>query len=437
VLKKFQNHLDQNLPFLKESKLLIAISGGVDSIVLAHLCYKLDLNFALAHCNFNLRGDESDTDQNFVLDWAESLGLEVFIEHFNTTAYAQDHKISTQMAARELRYKWFDDLMSQLHFDMVLTGHHADDNLETFLINFIRGTGLDGLTGIPAINEQVVRPLLPFSRATIEAYATTHKLSWREDSSNASTKYLRNKLRHDVVPILKDINPQLLQNFNHTITCLQDSKSIVNDRVEAVSDQIITDVSDFEIRLDISKIKQLNQPKAYLFELLKDYGFTEWNDIMHLLDAQSGKQVLSETHRLIKDRDYILLSDINPEQDRGIITISDCDDKIKTPIGTLFFEKVTEMVDCGPHVIYVDCKKLKFPLTLRYKQEGDYFHPLGMKGKKKVSKYFKDEKMSLLEKEQTLLLCSGDYIIWVVGKRADARFKISDKTKIFTKIELK
>lgn len=437
MLKKFKKHLDQKLSFLKEGKLLIAISGGVDSIVLAHLCHKLDLNFALAHCNFNLRGDESDADQDFVFEWAESLGVEVFIEHFNTTQYAEDFKVSTQMAARELRYNWFEDLMNQLQFDIVLTGHHADDNLETFLINFIRGTGLDGLTGIPEVNAHIVRPLLPFSRVDIKTYAKQHNLSWREDSSNASTKYLRNKLRHDLVPILKDINPQLLQSFNHTIECLKDSKAIVDDRIDAVSDSIIDDVSDFEIRLNISEIKKLNHPKAYLFELLKDYGFTEWNDVIHLLDAQSGKQVFSETHRLIKDREYILLSDINPNLDPGVITVSDCDDKIKTPVGTLFFEKVTQIGDCGPNIIYVDCKKLKFPLTLRHWEEGDYFHPLGMKGKKKVSKYFKDEKMSLLDKEQTLLLCSGDYVIWVVGKRADARFKISDKTKNFTKIELK
>jgi len=235
MLKKFQNHINEKLSFIKNAKLLIAISGGVDSVVLAYLCKKMDLNISLAHCNFNLRGAESDADEDFVLQLAEDWELEVFIENFDTKKFAADKKISTQMAARTLRYYWFEELKTQLKFDYILTAHHADDNFETFLINLSRGTGLDGLLGIPQVNGAIVRPLLPFTRDDVEKFAKEYKLQWREDSSNSSTKYLRNKLRHDVIPILKGINPQLLQNFEKTQHYLNDAKSIVNDKVDEVA----------------------------------------------------------------------------------------------------------------------------------------------------------------------------------------------------------
>src|SRR5210317_735101 len=213
MLSTFKYHLIQKLPFLKESKLLIAVSGGLDSVVLVHLCKQTHLNITLAHCNFKLRGLESDKDEAFVFDLGESLDLEVFTQSFNTVSYASKNKLSIQMAARKLRYQWFEDLCNQLEFDYILTAHHADDNLETFLINLSRGTGLEGLTGIPELNNNTVRPLLPFSRQELEAFATTNALTWREDSTNLETKYLRNKIRHEVVPVLKGINPQIIKNF--------------------------------------------------------------------------------------------------------------------------------------------------------------------------------------------------------------------------------
>ena len=255
MLNNFQNHINQNLSFLNKSRLLIAISGGLDSVVLTHLCHQLKLNIALAHCNFNLRGNESDGDEEFVLQLAEDLDLEVFIESFETEDYAKTYKLSTQMAARELRYNWFEELAEQLNFDFILTAHHADDNLETFLINLSRGTGLDGLMGIPEVNNKIVRPLLTFSREDIETYAKTNKLTWREDSSNASNKYLRNKLRHDVIPVLKEINPFLLQNFESTQNHLQDSKQIIEDAIVRIQKKAVYVDNDNVIRLSIKKLK--------------------------------------------------------------------------------------------------------------------------------------------------------------------------------------
>ncbi len=437
MIEQFQNHINTRFSFFKNSRLLIAISGGIDSVVLTHLCHQLKLNIALAHCNFNLRGDESDADEDFVLQLAEDLDLEVFIESFDTKAYAKEHKLSTQMAARDLRYHWFQELKNQLQFDYILTAHHADDNLETFLINLSRGTGLDGLTGIPEINGAVVRPLLLFSTQDIEGYAKEHKIKWREDSSNASTKYLRNKLRHDVIPVLKEINPQLLQNFQTTLNNLNDTSDIVDDSLNAVLKRAIVTIDVNTLKFKISEFKILKNPKAYLHEFLKDFGFTEWNDVVNLLDAQSGKQVFSSTHRLLKDRDYLILTDVTLNEDSQVIQIAEDGTNIQIPSGVLYFNQVDAIAATKPNILYVDKARLNYPLSVRKWQEGDFFYPLGMHGKKKLSKYLKDEKVSLIEKENIWLLTSGDSIVWVIGKRADNRFKVTEQTKQILKIELK
>lgn len=435
--KEFKTHINNQLSFLKESKLLIAISGGIDSVVLAYLCKSIDLNFALAHCNFNLREEESNMDEDFVLELAEELDVEVFIQNFDTNAYAKEHKRSIQMAARELRYKWFAELAAQLKFDYILTAHHADDNLETFLINFTRGTGLNGLTGIPIVNENIVRPLLPFTRAQIEAFAKQEDIIWREDASNASRKYLRNKLRHEVVPILKEINPQLLDSFQNTLSNLNDTADIVTQSLKAVSKRAIVKSDEFGVTFKISEFKKVNNPKAYLFEMYKDYGFTEWNDILNLLDAESGKQVFSNSHRLIKHREFLILTRLcHSEQSEESLFVNKDDNEIETTIGKLNIETVASISNTFKNTIYIDKDKLKFPLELRLWNTKDSFQPIGMKGKKKISKYLKDEKLSLVEKENTWVLTSNNEIVWVVGKRADERFKVTEKTKQILKIQI-
>ena len=436
MLQAFRQHLDSDLGFLKDSRLLLAISGGLDSVVLAHLCQKLDLKVSFVHCNFNLRGAESDADEKFVLELSEDLELEIFIKSFETEVYAKQEGISIQMAARELRYNWFSELAEQLHFDYILTAHHADDNLETFLINLTRGTGLEGLMGIPEVSDKIVRPLLPFSRETMEIYAIAEQIKWQEDSTNASTKYLRNKLRHDIIPILKQMNPQLLQNFQTTISNLQDSQNIIEDAIVKVQKKVV-EVADNQIKLNIKKLKKLSDPKAYLYHLLKDFNFTAWNDVVNLLDSQSGKQVFSSTHRLLKDRDFLLLSEIVSASDEIPISILKEDRTITTLFGELFFDKVDAIAETSKNCIYVDADQLKFPLILRKWEEGDFFYPLGMKGKKKLSKYFKDEKLSLIDKEQIWILLSGVDVVWIIGKRADDRLKITESTTNILKIELR
>jgi tRNA(Ile)-lysidine synthase len=435
MLKGLQNHINKNLEFLNHSKVLIAISGGIDSVVLTHLCYKLKLNIALAHCNFHLRGEESDGDQESVKQLANKLNLEVFLQDFDTESYAKINKQSIQIAARELRYTWFKALANQLGFDYILTAHHADDNLETFLINFTRGTGLEGLTGIPEVNNIFVRPLLPFSSEAIESYAKNNNISWRDDSSNASTKYVRNKLRHDLIPILKEINPSLLQSFQTTLSNLNDTATIVKVEIEDFKQRAIELKDENKIAFKISEFKKLSNPKAYLFEVFKNYGFTEWNDVLNLLDAESGKQILSVSHRLIKNRAHLLLSEIS-DQNEEHISISETVKKLQTPFGVLFFDEADTILEKQNNIIYVDKHELEYPLTLRKWREGDFFHPLGMSGKKKISKYLKDEKVSILDKEQVWVLCSSSDIVWVLGRRADNRFKVSENTKNILKITL-
>ncbi len=435
MFDQFKNHINDKLSFLLEGRILIAISGGVDSVVLTHFCHMLKIDFALAHCNFNLRGEESDTDESFVYELAKELDLEVFIESFDTDNYAKLNKLSVQMAARDLRYTWFNEMAEQLKFDYILTAHQADDDLETFLINLSRGTGLDGLTGIPEINDNIVRPLLSFSRDEILHYAQSNKLKWREDSSNESTKYLRNKFRLEVIPKLKDTNLQFLQNFKRTLNFLNSSRMIIDDKIDEISEDVITEVLEKQIHFNIQQIKDLSNPKAYLYELFKEYGFTQWNDIEDLLDAQAGKYVISKTHRLLKDRTVLILSE-RISDDQELILINENLQQLDTPVGRLSFEE-PESFTKDYNSIHVDKDLLKFPLILRKRQEGDYFYPFGLEGRKKLSKFFKDEKLSLLAKENTWLLCSEKDIIWVVNHRLDDRFKVTPRTKNILKISVK
>lgn len=435
MLIEFKEHINEHFPFLNRNKLLLAISGGIDSVVLTHLCNEVGLKISLAHCNFNLRGNESSVDEDFVLNLADELNLEVFVQNFDTESYSKDKKLSIQMAARELRYAWFFELSNQLQFDYILTAHHTDDNLETFLINLSRGTGLEGLTGIPALNGKIVRPLLAFSRSDIEEYANKEKLEWREDSSNESLKYLRNKLRHEVIPPLKETNTQFLQNFMTTQKQLSGIDAIVQDTIEKVFKEVVEKVTEDEIHFSIPKLKKYNNIEAYLYQLLKDYNFTAWDDIVNLLDAQSGKYVLSNTYRLLKNREQLILSRLLSEN-TDEISINAFDKKTETPVGTIVFRTVDKIDETDFNSVFVDKDLLKFPLTVRLWENGDYFYPFGMQGKKKLSKFFKDEKLSVLEKEKAFVLCSENNIVWVLKKRLDDRFKVTNETTTILKITI-
>lgn len=445
MIRAFKQHIKSDFPFLKSKKLLIAISGGIDSVVLAHLLYKSDFNIGLAHCNFNLRGKESNKDEQFVKDLGKKFGFETFTINFNTKEYAQTNNISTQMAARELRYNWFQKIIKKHKYNYVVTAHQKDDIIETFLINLTRGTGIDGLCGIPPINKNIIRPLLPFSRNEILTYATRNKIHWREDNSNSSIKYVRNKIRHKVVPVLKELNPSLLESFQNTLENLNESKQLITDRIKEVSKDVKTKHKN-ETHFNCEKLLNLNNPKAYLYQLLKRYNFTEWNDVLDLLTAQTGKQISSSTHRLLKNRDVLILTKIEDFQKDLEYKIERNTKKISEPVKLKFevvhkvndnknsFFLFDEIIDKKDNFIALDADKLKFPLTIRKWKNGDYFYPLGLNGKKKLSKFFKDEKLSLIEKENSWVTTSNGNIIWVIGKRLDERFKVTEKTSTVFKI---
>ncbi|MAD96394.1 MAG: tRNA lysidine(34) synthetase TilS [Flavobacteriaceae bacterium] len=434
MLDAFKLHIEQHFPFLKNKRLLVGVSGGIDSVVLSFLLSKLNFDITVAHCNFKLRGTESDDDEEFVKELKYVSPNQILTKVFDTESYAKEHKLSIQVAARELRYKWFQELQNSHGFDYIATAHNADDNLETFLINLTRGSGLDGFTGIPEVNANIIRPLLRFSRKDISSFAAANNIQWREDSSNASTKYVRNKLRHKVIPTLKEINPQLLDSFSNTLKYLNQTKEVLNSKVEEMADKVISkkQIGEEELMaIDIAELQKEKHAQLFLFEMLKSYHFTAWEDIYNLLDSQSGKQIFSESHRLLKDRGLLLLSKINKNSDAAdSFQIHKHQLEIHKPI-QLQFGLNSDSQPLGSSCILVDKDLLKYPLTVRKWKNGDYFYPTGMQGKKKVSKYFKDEKFSLIEKDNTWILANGDdEIIWIVNHRQDRRFEGNKSLRI-------
>ncbi|MFT3795862.1 tRNA lysidine(34) synthetase TilS [Flavobacterium sp.] len=433
MLSDFTAHLNQNWSFLQGKKLLLAVSGGIDSMVMVDMFRKLSYDMGLAHCNFQLRGEESTAEQRFVQSFATHHGIPVFTTAFETQQFAEDFKLSVQQAARELRYRWFGELLEREHYDFLLTAHQADDNLETFLINLSRGTGIEGLTGIPRQNGKIIRPLLDFSREAIEMYAKANQLEWREDSSNASDKYLRNKIRHELVPVLKALNPQFLAVFGKTQGHLQQTQTMAEDAAILVYQQVAQQANG-EIHFNTAKLKKLPNYRSYLYQWLREYGFTAWDDVYGLAESQSGKQILAPQYRLIRNRDFLILSRQREQNEPEIFHIEQGQKEVNFPI-KMSFCAVDHLSGEKNNVIFVDAEKLQFPLVLRRWEQGDVFQPFGMNGQsKKVGKFFKDEKLSLTQKEQTWLLCSGGEIVWMVGLRADERFKVQTTTNQILKI---
>lgn len=416
-------------------RILLAVSGGVDSIAMVNLFRDAGYDFGIAHVNFELRGDESTGDEVFVKRLAEQTGVPFFVRHFNTKQYATDHKISIQMAARELRYAWFDEIANEQGFSFIATAHHLDDQAETFFINILRGTGISGMHGILPKQGKIIRPLMFTTREQIFSYAETHSLSWREDHSNKSRKYLRNKLRLDVMAELYRINPHFSHKLNEAISYLRDVESVYNRHIAGVTADLVQQTPD-GILISIDWVYEYEPHNTYLFELLKPYGFSYpvVKEIVRSLDTFSGKTFYSPTHRLLRDRENFIiqpLSELAVEQSSDQVFYLEKDSlHIDYPV-CLCTHQTENMADLplGKNSIAcLDMDKLVFPLKLRKWQTGDWFVPLGLKGKKKLSDFFINLKLSLAEKEKTWLLLSGDDIVWVIGKRIDNRFRITPLT---------
>ncbi|MDR1582774.1 MAG: tRNA lysidine(34) synthetase TilS [Prevotellaceae bacterium] len=411
---------------------LLAVSGGIDSMVMAHLFVNSGFRCAIAHCNFSLRGDESDSDEALVRFFAGNCNIPFYTVRFDTNKYAAENKISTQLAARELRYNWFEELRKKYGFTKIAIAHNSDDNLETFFINLSRGAGLNGLMGIPKKTNAIIRPLLDFSREDIEKYAVANDVKYREDSSNLSDKYLRNKLRHLILPVLDDINPSFREKALESIDYLNKANKFIETETEIfLNHNSFAKGNDIFIPLD--KIRRFHSKEISLFYILKTYGFRR-NTIENICDcvdnAVCGKQFFSSTHCLVIDRTYLIVSPAGENQSPYMI---DKDTNIRTDS----FELRCEIVEKddnfqllrNKNVGEFDLSKLNFPLILRPCKDGDRFMPLGMKGQKKLSDFFIDLKLSVTEKKRQQVLISGEHIIWVTGLRPDEGFKVMENTK--------
>ena len=423
---KVQQFISEKSLFIREEKLILGISGGADSVCLMHVFLELGYSFELAHCNFNLREEESDADEYFVKDLAKEHQLKVHIKQFDTMVYAAENKISTQMAARDLRYAWFEKLRIKSNAKYLAIAHHANDDVETFFINLVRGSGLKGFLGIKEKNNAIVRPLLSVSRLEIEKYLKDRGLVFREDSSNASVKYLRNKIRHELIPLLAQMNPSIQQTVKDEMRILDGVAQIYASKVEEVRKDLTQEKNGI-VQLEISALLALNPLHSYLYELLSVYGFSNVEPISKALQGQSGKQFFSSTHQLVVDRENIFISLLNKENE--VFEITEKTISLVYPLVINFKVIADKTIIYDNNIAQLDVEKLKFPLTLRKWKQGDKFMPLGMKKFKKLSDFFIDSKFSIIDKQEQWLLCSGVDIVWVLGCRIDERYKLESNTK--------
>jgi len=431
---KFESYIKDQFPYLLEEKCVVCCSGGVDSIVLFYLMLSLHKNFVVAHCNFKLRDEESDDDEEFVKNICKQNSIEFYSKSFETKKIKEKSNNSIQMIARDLRYEFFEELSSLLDIKHILTAHHLNDSLESFLINMSRGSGLDGLTGVPELNGKIKRPLIEFEKKDIIDFALNNNLSWREDSSNKSNSYLRNKIRNNIIPQFDELEGSFLKNFKKTIKYLKMSNSLIYQRINQLKLDILNYDED-DIFIKISNLQEIDK-EAFLYYFLRDYGFVDWDKIIDLLSGESGKKIFSKSHVLFKDKNKLILRDVKVIKKMEVL-IEDLENNISLENGSILsFNKSVDIEKNNPNIITVDKQKIKLPLKLRNFYHGDSFIPYGMKGTKKVGKFLKDNNVNELDRSSKLILLNGDdKIIWVVGMRLDERFSVKKESIKLLNIE--
>ncbi len=440
MLADFKKYIAEHTLLEPGQKVLLGISGGVDSVVMAHLFKESGIKTEWAHCNFHLRGQESDGDEAFVRKLAADWDVPLHCIDFNTKLYAEKHGISIQMAARELRFNWFDDLMVQQHCNSVATAHHSGDSIETFFVNIIRGSGLKGLTGIAPKNGNIIHPLLFCNRESILEYAHKHNLSYREDSSNASTKYMRNSIRHELMPLLQKLNPSFDRRMLENMELLRQSWELQEQIGEQARKACLTS-DEYFLEISVPQLLQFRPLQAVLHYLIGDYGFSG-RDVAHItnaLNAGSGKLFASSTHRLLIDRDRILIEPLLQEHPDNAVLLEEKTGEIKKPIH-LKWEMMPGLPDGfsfpkDNQTLYLDAANLKWPLKLRQWQPGDSFVPFGMTGRKKISDFLIDEKINRFEKENVFVLLSGNEVCCIPGYRSSELFRIMKGSPTVFRVE--
>lgn len=442
-MDKVLKFIEQNKLFSKSDKLLLASSGGVDSMALTNFLKSNQYNFAVAHCNFKLRNAESDADAWFLQNFCIENKIPFFSTEFDTQLFAEKNKVSIQEAARGLRYDWLEKIRLENQFKYILTAHHLDDNIETLIFNLTKGTGIKGLRGILPVNGYVVRPMLEISKAEIVEYANLQDIPFREDSSNATLKYDRNKIRKQVVPVLSEINQNLYKTFAQHFETFRDIELMHQTVLDFYRKKLFEERNE-SILVSIKNLLQHKGGMSIAFELFSEFGFNnhQISDLFESTKHTEAKQILSSTHSIIKDKKHFVISPLNSVS-RDIYVIEKNIEKLKTDNNQNYYfhfkpvEKQSSITE-KPGYAFIDCDKLKFPLTLRKWKQGDYFYPItsGPQKKKKVAKFFKDEKISHFDKENTFVLISEDKVVWVCGYRLDNRFKITPATRQVLKIKL-
>jgi len=436
MIRRFQQFIKSESLFSHSDRILLAVSGGVDSVVLCRLMSEAGYKFGIAHCNFSLRDAESDDDEKFVAALAESCKVPFFTTRFDTPQFARDQGLSIQMAARSLRYSWFEQVCTEKGYRCVATAHHLNDQAETFFINLLRGTGIAGLHGILPLQGKVVRPMLFATRDEIMDFAVKNNLEWREDSSNMSTKYLRNQLRHEVLPSFEKIDRDFARNLDSTIRRLRGTEAVYRQKIEEGRSDLLEHTDNCD-RILISYLLEFEPVETWLFEILRQFGFSEavTREIALSLEGTESKVFYSLSHRLLRDRDYLVIenNDKHPEPAGSEYLVYDTGHSIiSTAPAPITFTKVPAnrfKIPDKQTIACFDYNKLRFPLVLRHWREGDRMVPLGMKGSKKLSDLFIDQKLSQAEKKSIWLLASGEDIVWVAGLRIDGRFRITGHTR--------
>lgn len=434
MLSQFLSFIKQHQLFGRSDALLLAVSGGADSVALTELCAMAGFHFEVAHCNFQLRGGESVRDEDFVRNLATHYGVPFHCVRFNTNDYTKTHRVSVQVAARELRYQWFEELLNIKASPVwLLTAHHADDNVETLLMNFFKGTGILGLQGIHPKSGRIIRPLLFATRENILDFIAARGLTFVEDSSNLSEKYTRNYFRHTLIPSVQKVFPDVVHNLTENIKRFSDIEILYRQSVEQSMGNLVVRKEN-ELHIPVLKLQKTPAMRTVLYEIVKGYGFlpSQLDDIIHLLDAETGKYVSSSDYRIIRNRAWIIIAPLSGEESDHLI-IDEGAKVVHFAQGELRISKYAwdqdAVIDTNANVAILNIAEIHFPLMLRRWRKGDYFYPLGMRKKKKVSRFLIDEKLSPTEKERVWVVESGRRILWLAGLRIDDRFKITSSTK--------
>ena len=439
MLDRFKTYIAQEALCSRQDSILLAVSGGVDSVIMTHLFHLAEYSCALAHCNFQLRGEESEADEAFVRQLGAAYEIPVYVERFDTEDAAKNEVNSIQMAARKLRYSWFEKLLTEKGFDAVATAHNLNDSVETCLINMTRGTGIRGLSGIPSKSGKVIRPMLFATRQDILSYSHENRIAYREDSSNASKKYHRNRIRHDIIPALEEINPGFLHTMQENMIRNKEATEIYLQKVEETRKELVKK-KDNRYEIDVQSLMGLTPLSSWLFELFSPFGFTRLQcaDLESLLSGASGKQFNSTSHMLLKDRNSLYLTELQSERfERYYLDTPGELSSLPFPMDAEIIgrEELRE-IPSDPKVACLDYDKIQFPLTVRHWLHGDYFVPLGMEQLKKVSDFFIDQKIPIPLKNRIWILASGKKIVWIMGLRIDERFKISSSTRKILKLKI-